>query len=202
MAKKQVSLLQMEFFDEIASVKISPDEYYLLCCLRDSISPAQIDTKLVLKATVEKGWVEAGEKHYVLTPKSLKLIEKLERLFVITKKKTPTRLMGKNYKEKIAKYREMFPNKVLPSGKRARSAPKNLETAFAWFFQNYDYDWPIIFKATTKYVNDYQKKGDKFMRTSQFFIRKLNMSDLADICDAIRSGSEPKEEPGHSVKVV
>ena len=203
MAKKQALLLQMEFFNEMSRAGLSPDQYYLICCMKDSISPIGINTNLELRRlNADTKFIKQGEKRWELTPQSLVLIEKLERLFVITKKKTSGRLMGKDFKENIAIYRDMFPNKKLPSGKQARSAPKNLETAFRWFFDNYDYDWKTIFRATKKYVNEHQKKGDKFMRTSQFYIRKNNMSDLADGCDAVLSGSDQEEERLHSVKVV
>ena len=47
--------------------------------------------------------------------------------------------------------------------------------------------WDEILDATRRYVNDYQARNYKFMRTSQFFIRKQVVgrdftSDLAEWC--------------------
>ena len=43
--------------------------------------------------------------------------------------------MNKNYKENILVFKNLFPNKKLPSGRAARSATKNLETCFRWFLK-------------------------------------------------------------------
>ena len=64
---------------------------------------------------------------------------------------------------------------------------------FKWFFTEYEYPWPIILRATKKYVTEFSDVGYKYMRTSQFFIKKqdkngVNTSDLASYCYLIETG--------------
>lgn len=189
----------MEMFDEMSRHGLSPNQYYLLCCIKDSVTPLKINMHLELRNLVSNQWITSDNK---LLPKSISLIDSIEKLFSIQKKKTSNILMGKGYKDNISKYREMFPNIKLPNGKAARSAVGNLEKAFRWFFENFEYDWDTVFKATAHYINKYQKDQWNYMRTSQYFIRKDNLSDLADYCDIILTGGDNDEERRHSVKVV
>jgi len=198
MAEKKL-LLQMEMFDEMSRHGLSPNQYYLLCCIKDSVTPLKINMHLELRNLIGNQWITADHK---LTPKSISLIDSIEKLFSIQKKKTSNILMGRGHKENIVKYREMFPNIKLPTGKAARAAAGNLEKNFRWFFENFDYTWETVFKATTYYINKYQKVQWEYMRTSQYFIRKDNLSDLADYCDIVLTGGDDDEERRHSVKVV
>lgn len=198
MAQKKL-LLQMEMFDEMSRYNLSPNQYYLLCCIRDSVTPLKINMHLELRNLVSNEWLTKDNK---LTPKSITLIDKLEKLFSIQKKKTSSQLMGKGYKENVTKYKEMFPNIKLPTGKAARSAAGNLEKTFRWFFENFDYSWDTIFSATAHYINKYQKVEWAYMRTSQYFIRKDNISDLADYCDIVLTGGDDEEIRRHATKVV
>ena len=106
--------------------------------------------------------------------------------------------MGQDFVRNIEKYVEIFPNKKLSSGKYARVNAKNLEAPFRWFFENYDYDWEEIMKATEKYVDEFSIRRYEFMRTAQYFIRKQNIdksfeSDLATYCEIIRSGDDEEQ---------
>jgi hypothetical protein len=154
---------------------------------------------LELRNLVANQWLTPDNK---LTPKSISLIDATEKLFSIQKKKTSNILMGKGHKENISKYRDMFPNIKLPTGKAARAAVGNLEVAFRWFFEHFEYDWETIFVATARYINKHQKVEWQYMRTSQYFIRKDNLSDLADYCEIVLTGGDDEEERRHSVKVV
>jgi hypothetical protein len=98
--------------------------------------------------------------------------------------------MGTDFLKNIEQYNLIFPNIKLPSGKYARSNVKNLENAFRWFFDNYDYDWDTIFSASKKYIREYADNQYNYMRTSQYFIRKQEdgrqfMSELANYCEII-----------------
>jgi len=196
---KRKILKQIEIFDEIASKGLSPNQYYLLCCMHDSVTPLKINLHLELRLLIQDGWITTENQ---LTPKAMIFIQKIEKFFVIQKTKTSNQIMGEGHTENITKYREMFPNIKLPSGKAARSAVGNLDKAFRWFFQNHDYEWKIIFDATATYLNDQEKKSWKFCRTSQYFIRKQELSDLADICEMIKTGGDTPQEHKHSIKVV
>jgi len=97
--------------------------------------------------------------------------------------------------EMVEAYRMKWPAGKLPSGQYARVNAKNLEVAFKWFFTNYSYDWDTVLKATDRYLDEYESKGFKFMRTSQYFIKKSDSdkstnSDLANYCDHILSGQD------------
>lgn len=188
----------MEFFDEMSRVGLSPNQYYLLCCLRDEIAPLKINVHLEIRLLIADKWLTEEKE---LTSKSIELIQKLEKLFRIAKTRTSTQLLGDDYKANIAKYGLMFPAMKLPSGKAARGAPENLEKAFKWFFENYNYSWDLIFKATEIYLVEQQRKNWKFCRTAQYFIRKDNLSDLGDLCYTLSTGGH-KEEHHHSIKVV
>jgi len=59
-------LKQMEMFDEMSVHKLSPNQYYLLCCIRDSISPLKINMHLELRSLLADGWLTSDNK---LTPK-------------------------------------------------------------------------------------------------------------------------------------
>jgi hypothetical protein len=199
MSNNSKLLQQMELFDEISVAGLSPNQFYLLCCIHDSITPLRINLHLELRYLINEGWLT---KENQLAPKSTDLIQKIETYFSLKKKRTSKQLMGEEFSKNILKYREMFPNKKLPSGKAARCSPGNLEKAFRWFFENYNYSWDIIFKATAHYVNTQQKSGDKYMRTSQYFIRKDDLSDLANVCDAIEHNGLQEEKNSLNVKVV
>ena len=208
MSKKNTLLKQMEFFDIITVKKLTPNQYYLLCCMRDSVTPLQMNLHLELRHLKATGWVtelEGGK--FKLSPQAVTLIGQVEKLFKVSKKKTSTQLIGADYKERIDEYISLFPNVKLPSGKAARSAFKNVENCFRWFFENHEYDWETVLQATENYVNEYQRKNWKFMRTSQYFIRKMEAdrtfnSDLANYCAIVQSGGDAEPTQSFSPKVV
>jgi hypothetical protein len=109
--------------------------------------------------------------------------------------------------DNIDKYLSIFPRGKLPSGKPARVNKKNIEEAFKWFFKNYTYDWDIILRATWYYIEIYEKNNYKFMRNSQYFIRKQNTdktwdSELANCCEIIINGEDEDTSSHFSDKVV
>jgi len=122
----------------------------------------------------------------------IKLIKSIDALFKPHTKLSTLELLGENYQERIKEYIELFPTGKLPNGKYARGNKKNIQTNFEWFFQEYEYEWETILKATEKYVEEYSKDNYKFMRTGMFFIKKLidgtSQSDLATYCDAYLDG--------------
>lgn len=199
MAAMKEMLQQMEMFNEMTSAGLTPNQYYLLCCMRDSVTPLKMNMHLELRNLKQNEWIKEDNK---LSPEAITLIDTIEKLFRIQKRKTSSQLMTREFKENIARYKEMFPNIKLPSGKAARAANGNLEKNFRWFFENYDFKWPIIFLATAKYINEHQDQNWKFMRTSQYFIRKDNLSDLADYCEMVVSGGDEEEKPSYTPQKV
>ena len=177
-----------EIFKRLVEEKITPNAYYVLDCIREKVKPNNfVNASLECSRLQSDGWLT---KDLQLTSKSLIFIEEISGYFKKSKKKTSKDLMGAGFLQKIQEYVNIFPNRKLSSGKYARTTPKNLEVGFRWFFENYDYDWDMIFKATKKYIYDYSLKNYEYMRTSQYFIRKQNTdktydSELADYCNMI-----------------
>ena len=102
-------------------------------------------------------------------------------------------LLGKNFKDMVNKYREIFPAKKLPSGKLARNNVKTLIENFRWFFSTYEHNWGDVLKATKMYVDEYSNTEYQYMKTSQYFIskqdkHKIKISELADYCDMAKEG--------------
>jgi hypothetical protein len=182
-----------DIFNKLTEADLTPNTYYVLYCIKENIIPASFVNKdLECKRLQTGGWLKDNLQ---LTTKSFIFIQEINSFFKKTKPKTATDLMGSNFSDKIKEYLEIFPNRKLPSGKYARVNPKNLEAGFKWFFENYDYDWNTILKATEKYVDEFSVRNYEYMRNSQYFIRKQGVdksleSDLATYCDLLKSNPD------------
>lgn len=195
-----------DVFNKLQKNSLSPNTYYVLYCIGENLVPNKIvSTELEISRLQTDGWLTNDKQ---LTEKSTILLKEINGYFKVSKKKTSKTLMGEDFMEKIEDYLDIFPKFKLPSGKYARSNKKNLENNFRWFFENYDYDWNTVLSATEKYVNEFEVNGYKFMRTSQYFIRKQGAdkmfdSELATYCDVIINGDEDYTDSNHfSEKVV
>lgn len=191
-----------DIFNKILKEGITPNQFYLLYSLKHNRSTIRINPHLELR-TLDSSFY-ADKK---ITDKAEDLIKEIEDIFNKKSKASSVSNMGKNYEDEIKKYLEMFPKKKLPSGKLARSTMKNLETNFKWFFQNYEYSWETIHKATARYVDEYEKNNYMYMQTSKYFICKTQQdrsktSELADYCELIESGGELEQDNYFSEKVV
>ena len=175
---------------------ITPNQCLLLFGIQNKISVAgSINAHLELKGLLYNGYVKVQDKDVIITKKGKVLMVKYNNYFVKAKKKTNSQIMGKDFLTYINTYRLMFPARKLPSGKPARVNVKTLERSFRWFFEEYDYSWNQVFKATAQYVNEYEDREYLYMKTSQYFIskedkNKVKHSELADYCDIIKEGIE------------
>jgi hypothetical protein len=205
---KKSNLKQLEVFDLILAEKLTPNQYYLLCCIHDKIKSDQINIDLELRQLFTGDWLLKNNAGGVeLSLKAFTLIGKVEKLFKVRKEVADKASMGPDYTKEIEVYRELFPNIKLPSGVYARSAVKNLEPAFRWFHDNFDYSWDTIHKATKMYVNEYEIKKWMYLKNSQYFIRKQNanrefMSELANYCENILNGADENKRNHFESKVV
>ena len=167
---------------------ITPNSYYILHCIKNSIIPCSyVSKELETNRLISDGWLK---EDLTLTDKSIIFTTEIDGYFKKSKKKTSKTLLGDNFEDNVKKYSETFPSIKLSSGKYARSNPKNLENAFRWFFETYDYSWDTVLLAAKKYVLEYREISYQYMRTSQYFIRKQSSdktwdSDLADYCEMI-----------------
>ena len=182
-----------EIFNKLIANKLSPNTFYVLHSMSQKIKPNSfVNSSIEVKRLQIDNWLD---ENLVLTSKSIILIQEIDSYFRKSKKKTTKDLLGSDYSDMITNYLELFPSIKLPSGKYARGNKKNLEINFKWFFENYDFSWETIFKATTKYVDEYSIRRFEYMRTAQYFIRKQNTdktwdSDLATYCELIDSGED------------
>ena len=195
-------------FDIISGKGLSPNQYYLLACMHDNIQSKNINIVLELRALVHNEYViVTKDDKLIITDKAKKLIKEIESLFVTKAHKATSKSLGEDYTQNIKDYNEIFPAIKLPTGKYARTNANNLKAAFKWFFDNFDYTWETILEATEMYVIEYESNNYKFMRTSQYFIRKQDSdksysSDLATYCEMVLNGDIPDDTPKFSTKVV
>ena len=185
-----------EIFKKLVKEKISPNSLYVLYCIKHNVKVSDLVNEDLEKIRLlANDWLNDDLS---LSQKSIIFTEEIDSYFKKSKKKTSQQIMGSNFEVCIKTYNEIFPAKKLGSGKYARTNFKNLEPGFRWFFENYNYDWKVIYEATKKYVEEYKLKNYEYMRTSQYFIRKQNVdksfeSDLATYCDIIQDGSTDEE---------
>lgn len=177
-----------ELFQKLVRENITPNSFYVLFSIAKNINPHNyVNANLEITRLKQAGWLT---ENLQITDKSIIFIEEINGFFKKNKKKTSQILMGGDFLKNIEQYNQIFPNVKLPSGKYARANVKNLENAFRWFFDNYTYDWDILFAATKKYVSEYRENGYQYMRTSQYFVRKQEDgrqfgSELANYCEII-----------------
>jgi hypothetical protein len=198
----------MEMFNLIIQKGITPDQFYLLYCIREGIASVHINVHQALRELEFTKWIEPivpGELTK-LSPKAITLLQQVESFFHVQKKKTAMQSMGNDYATNIEKYLLLFPKLKLPSGKPARSDKRNVETAFKWFFENHDYTWEIVLGATARYVDEYERKNYLYMQTSQYFIRKQQAdktwgSELGNCCASLLNGDDQDEGPRFEEKV-
>ena len=189
-------------FNHMTEAKLTPNQFYLLYCLKEGITAPTINTHQELRALLVDHWVK--DSTYELEPKALSLISKIDSYFGVQVKKSNNSIMGDDFEANAEKYNIIFPRMKLPSNKPARSPLKEIVTAFREFFKEYDYTWDEIHAGAAYYIEEEEKKGYKYTRTSRYFIRKQDtdkswISDLAGYCELVRNG-EDFEEPKFSQK--
>lgn len=186
----------MQMFTILNSKGITPNQFYLLCCMKESIQAEGINVHTELRGLIDKNMINPD---VLLLPEAHALIAQLESFFSVHKQKTTRQLLGADFKEKIQQYREHWPKKRVPQGYYVTNTLENLEGAFRWFFKNYDYSWDIILQATLRYLDEKQRDNWNYTMKSQFFIRKQQQdkswsSELANYCELIISGEEPEDD--------
>ena len=192
-------LKQASLFKKLSYYKINLKIYFLLYkAYNDELPPSHIP--YLLKHEL------IGRDNKV-TEKGKKIIKSIDKLFISNKNIKIEDLMGQDVEIHLDSYIKTFPTAKLPNGKYARGNKKNILTNFKWFFQNYDYDWPVILEATRKYVDEYRVNNYMYMRTALYFIRKDDgtrtvHSDLADYCEKIVNNDDFVEDKHFKTKVI
>ena len=201
--KKNNLLRQTAFFNLILENGLTPNIYYGLYCIHTG---APVKGKDIAEYLIASGRVIEDKLNVLhLTPVSLSLIKKVDKLFPSNKKVID---LGPVFIAQVAEYREMFPAIKFPSGSYARSNKNVLESNFKWFMETFDYEWDIIVKATQSYLEEYEEKDWMYCKSSQYFIKKTidhgksHISELANYCDNILSGTDNGVIPKFQQKVV
>lgn len=192
-----------EVFKKLKIAGITPNELLMLYSVKESVSAPELNESLLISELTAKKFLNQDK---TLTDLAIRVINDTESYFRKVKKLTDVEIMGKDFADYVAKYRELFPKGKLPSGKPARQNVKILTEQFRWFFLNFSYEWSIILEATKMYVNEYKQNNYMYMMTSQYFIskqdkHKVAASTLADYCDMVLEGTST-EEKYFSQKVV
>jgi hypothetical protein len=177
---------------------LTPNQLYLIWCIGTNTKPININIHSELRILKTLDFIDADGG---LTSTGLDILEQIPKSKL--NKKTKVELTD----ELIMSYLEIFPRGKLPSGKQARADKKNIRSNFDWFFKTYSYDWDTVIKATKLYVDEYETKNFLYMRTSQYFISKMNPdrsreSELANYCAQIISGDYQDDTNHFSEKVV
>lgn len=183
--------------------QLTPNQFYVLYSIREKETTPLVNSAMEFRALKQKGYIlENGD----LSVKAQRIVKQVEGFFKRAKKKTSKVLMGANFSEQIDAYNELWPKMRLPSKKAARSAKGNLESPFRWFFENFDFTWEQIMKATAFYLDEKETANWEYCRTSQYFIRKQSpdktwSSELADYCQLIEDGGHKSQGDHFSEKV-
>lgn len=179
-------LKQSTLFNKLKKKQLKLYDYYILYKLYFEPELNDSEKKLIDTNKNISLYLNAD---YTLNNIGISLIKTIDNLFKPIKKLSAIDLLGDNYQEKLDTFINKFPINKLPSGKYARGNKKNIQENFMWFFQEYNYDWETVFKATDIYIEEYFKKNYEFMRTAMYFIKKLKdgtaESELANYCDLV-----------------
>jgi hypothetical protein len=183
----------------IKETELTPNQLYLLYCIYVDEKPLHINLYAELRALKNAGCVSQEGK---ITEKGIEISVKLP-----VTKKVPKRSSIVITEECVDTYLELFPKGKLPSGRQARADKRNIKTNLEWFFKTYQYDWDTVIKATQLYVDEYERKNFLYMKTSQYFISKMNPdrsrdSELANYCSQIITGDYQDDTNHFSEKVV
>jgi hypothetical protein len=177
-----------EFFNKLIENKLTPNQYFVLHSINTSVDSKLINLKYESVELIEQNWLS---EDYKLTDKSKDLMSEVENWFKKSTTKRQNKLLGKDSKENIEKYREMFP-KGMVNGRPIRTSTSNITVAFKKFFKDHQYSWEVILSATKLYLGEQKMNDYKYCKNARYFIIKstnqLNHSLLADYCEIIESG--------------
>lgn len=186
-------------FDNIIKNQISPNSYYVLDCIKNKVEPSKLVNKsLEIRNLKKLGCLDLDG----ITPLGIELSLKISGFLDVSESNSI------DNRDDLDKYLNLWPRKILPSGKNARVAKMNLVPVFAWFFANHQFEWETILKATQAYLNQQIIENFKYCRNSKYFIRKQEVnskifnSDLADWCLRIENGLEEDDYKVITEKVV
>lgn len=175
--------------------KLTPNGYYLLYCL-DKNEPLDLTVPYSTEMHKLKLSGYLDDKHN-LTDSAIEVMKEIDAVFKPREKAGSKLVITDEFKESVAKYREMFPKGVV-SGKALRNGTLELTTRLLWFFREHpQYTWEHVYNATQNYINSFGTDLT-YCKTSAYFIKKEDknkniISLLADWCEAELDNE--KDEP-------
>jgi len=192
-------MMLTQFYDILDELDVTPNAFHILWCIANKRRPKSVNAHAELRNLVA---AKLLDDKYAMTEAGKTILDKVSTI-LNTQIVEPKPVISDDF---IGQYLELFPKGKLPSGKSARVNRRDIEKAFKWFFQNYDYSWDTILRATAYYVDSFEKQKFMYMRNSQYFIGKTNPdktkdSDLASYCEIILNGGY-EDETTLSEKVV
>lgn len=199
-------LKQDDFFDLLKKNNITPNQYERLVQFSKDDASQHLFLVPDNEALIEEPFIiENKDGKYFLTMHAEDFIKQVEKLF--RKETASSKKVDAEFIANVNTYRELFPAIKLPTGSYGRSATKNLETAFVWFFDNFDYTWETVLKATKLYLNQKEMDRWKYCKNSQYFIRKNDgpknvVSELANFCENIINGADENEKNFFETKII
>lgn len=180
---------QEQLWSTIRRHGLSPNLAYLLYCIeaKQDINPDNPTVQGWLRKLYETRFIIIEGSCIEVSPLGQEVLDSIDDMC-----KAPTKnVLGDGYKEKIKKYRELFPSKGIPvmSGevRHLRDNEHDLETNFKWFFKNFKYSWEDVIKATKLYISDQSQNDYIYCKQSKYLIKKNNESMLATIIEQYKS---------------
>jgi hypothetical protein len=159
-------------------------------CEKSKLTPNECLTLLDLSGHLKIQFNNDLEKRLLFRKKYL---DSDYKLTIFAKEIIPIKIGLQDF---YSEFNDIFPKKLLPSGRYAKSNIADVKLRLQWFMSTYPYTQEEILNATKKYVEVFEGKNYQFMQTSAYFIRKSEIgkkmmsSALAEWCEMIKSNGE------------
>ena len=200
-----------DFFNFLNENDLTPNGVYILYNMINNINVFNVNTyheqhKLALNGYLNENYDTTTESvSYSLTKKATDTIKKCDEYFKTSVvKKSKNTVKFEDWQDNIKIFNELFPKgRKQGSTVSFRSTPKELFEKFKWFFAEYpEYDWDLVFKVTSNYIDEFDEQGDyTYMQTSKYFVKKddknkVTTSTLANLCYSYLEGDEEAKIKG------
>lgn len=200
-----------DFFNFLNENDLTPNGVYVLYNMINNVNAFNVNTyheqhKLSLNGYLNENYDTTTESvSYSLTKKATDIIKKCNEHFKTSVvKRSKNTIKFEDWQDNIKIFNELFPKgRKQGSTVSFRSTPKELFEKFKWFFAEYpEYDWDLVFKVTSNYIDEFDEQGDyTYMQTSKYFVKKddknkVTTSTLANLCFSHLEGDEETKIKG------
>lgn len=198
-----------ELYDILVKEGVTPNGLFVLHCIKGKFSYANfVNMQTELYKLTVNGFIEVtGDdsfKQYNITKKGFDVLKKTSDFSSKEEPQKKPKVEFSEWQDQIVRYNTMFPKGKKPGTAMSfRTTPKELYDRFKWFFEEYpEYSWDDVFKATERYVSNFEEQNDySYMQLSKYFIKKddknkSTTSTLAGICFNIAEGDDDDIDTG------